>query len=29
MVRAGILLNILAVIVLVVAGYFLAPFVGA
>lgn len=29
MVRAGILLNILAVIVLIVAGYFLAPFVGA
>lgn len=28
MVRAGILLNIIAVIVLVVAGYFLAPFVG-
>ncbi len=29
MVRAGILLNIIAVIVLVLAGYFLAPFVGA
>jgi sodium-dependent dicarboxylate transporter 2/3/5 len=28
MVRAGILLNIIAVIVLVLAGYFLAPFVG-
>ncbi|ADR22165.1 SLC13 family permease [Marivirga tractuosa] len=28
MVRAGILLNLIAVIVLVVAGYFLAPFVG-
>lgn len=29
MVRAGILLNIIAVVVLVLAGYFLAPFVGA
>jgi sodium-dependent dicarboxylate transporter 2/3/5 len=28
MVRAGILLNLIAVIVLVIAGYFLAPFIG-